>query len=460
MEVTSRLAKFAADLSYDRLPSDVREQPKMFLLDCLAVALGAVDFFQHDGIRMLEDYLSATAPPGSSTVVGYGMKTTPTAAAFANGTLAEALDFQDSNMDILTHNGSPIIPAVLAVAEKLDATWSRIATAIIAGYEVHTRLLWAIQPGHWYRGFQGLGTFGTSGAAAAVGQLLGFGASTMTNALGASSAIMPVSSSDNVFKAYSMKACIPAQAASCGITAAYLAQAGFQGAPLEGDPPRFHAPLRTLSSGEPRLDLVVKDLGEAWHCRRVCYKPYPVGHLIIGPIEIILDILRTRPVDWHDVESIEITTYDHAIFRTGKYSSPDSTYIDAHFSIPFCVAVSLMDGQLTPTQLWKERLRDPQVHELASRVVLIEDPAMSAAYPKQWPVQLSLKLRNREVITRRVDEVKWSPERLPSWDELAEKFRMLADPLLGPLRAAQAVEMIAGLKADSRLSSLIPLLTA
>ena len=132
---------------------------------------------------------------------------------------------------------------------------------------------------------------------------------------------------------------------------------------------------------------MVKDLGEEWHCRRVCYKPYPVGHLIIGPIEIILDILRTQPIDWHDVESIEITTYDHAIFRTGKYSSPDSTYIDAHCSIPFCVAVSLMDGQLTPTQLWKERLRDPQVYELASRVVLIEDPAMSAAYPKQWPVQ-------------------------------------------------------------------------
>src|ERR1700733_3299268 len=233
MTVTTQLGTFAANLSFADLPVDVQDQPRFFLLDCLAVALGAVDFFRHNDDRLVERYLAAAAPDGPSTVIGYGTRTIPTGAAFANGTLAESLDFQDSNMDILTHNGTPIIPAVLAVAEQRGAAWRDIATAIVAGYETHTRLLWAVQPGHWYRGFQGLGTFGTSGATAAVGQLLSFGASTMANALGASSAIMPVSSSDNVFKAYSMKACIPGQAASCGITAAYLAQAGFRGVPLE-----------------------------------------------------------------------------------------------------------------------------------------------------------------------------------------------------------------------------------
>jgi len=281
----------------------------------------------------------------------------------------------------------------------------------------------------------------------------------MADALGNTTAIMPVSASDNVFKAYPMKACIPGQAASCGISAAYLAQAGFQGAPLEGDPPRHHAPLHNLSDGGPKLDLILRNLGTEWHSRRVCYKPYPVGHLIIGPIELVLDILRERPVDWHDVESVGIVTYDHAIFRTGKYSSVDSSYIDAHFSIPFCVAATLMDGQFTPRQLWKERLKDPQVHELASRVTLVEDKAMSAAYPKQWPVELSLKMRNGETITRRVDEVKWSPERLPSWEELVEKFRMLADPLIGKQRAVKVVDTIHTLKPNDKVAPLMPLLT-
>jgi len=282
----------------------------------------------------------------------------------------------------------------------------------------------------------------------------------MKAALGTAGAIMPVSNSDNVFKAYTMKACIPGQASSCGISAAYLAQAGYEGVPLEGDPPEYNAPLRTLSDGAPKLDLAIERLGDEWHCRRVCYKPYPIGHLIIGPVELILGLLKERPIHAADVEKIEIRTYKHAVVRTGKYSTPESTYIDALFSIPFCVAVALIDGQLTPRQLRKARVRDPKVHELASRVVLTEDPEMSRAYPKIWPAEILLQLRGGERITRRVDQVKWSPERLPSWTELVEKFRMLADPLIGPTRAARAVDLIAGFKPSDTLKPLMSLLVA
>ena len=70
-----------------------------------------------------------------------------------------------------------------------------------------------------------------------------------------------------------------------------------------------------------------------------------------------------------------------------------------------------MDGALTPRQLWKQRVRDVRVHELAARVALTEDATMSAAYPAKWPVELTVRLRSGETITRRLDEVKWSPER-------------------------------------------------
>src|SRR5262249_43558551 len=146
--------------------------------------------------------------------------------------------------------------------------------------------------------------------------------------------------------------------------------------------------------GGPKLDLAVERLGEEWHTRRVCYKPYPIGHLIIGPVELMLDIRKARHIVPADVETIDARTYKHAGVRTGKNSSPDSTYIDAHFSIPFCVAVALIDGQLTPRQLWKTRVRDRRVHELASRVVLVEDPEMSRAYPKTWPAELTVSLRS------------------------------------------------------------------
>jgi 2-methylcitrate dehydratase PrpD len=457
MEVTKPLAAFAAGLSYNTLPADVRDWARIFLLDFVSVALGAAHFFKRNGDRLMERYLDFAAPRGPCTVLGYGVRTTPDLAAFANGTLAEALDFQDSNMDVLTHNGTPIIPAALALGEALDARWSKVATAIIAGYEVHTRLLATLQPGHWYRGFQGLGTFGTCGAAVAAGKLLGLDAQAMKRALGVAGATMPVSNSDNVFRAYTVKACIPGQAARCGVSAAYLAKAGYDGVALEGDPPNHHAPLKTLSDGEPKLERALEGLGAVWHARRVAFKPYPVGHLIVGPVEIILDLLNERPLDWRDVTGVDIATYKHAVFRTGKYSTPQSTYIDAHFSIPYCVAVSLMDGALTPRQLWKERVRDPRVHELAARVVLTEDPAMSAAYPANWPVELTVRLKSGEKITRRLDQVKWSPERAPSFDEIADKFRMCAEPLIGRTRCEKAIAMISGLGANDRLAPLVAL---
>ena len=458
MEVTKPLAAFAAALSYNTIPEDVRDRARIFLLDFAGVALGAAHFFRRNGDRLMQRYLDAVATRGPCTVLGYGVRTTPTLAAFANGTLAEALDFQDSNMDVLTHNGTPVIPAALALGESLDARWGKVAAAIVAGYEVHTRLLTTLQPGHWYRGFQGLGTFGTCGAATAAGKLLGLDATAMKRALGVAGATMPVSNSDNVFKAYTVKACIPGQAARCGVSAAYLAKAGYDGVPLEGDPPNHHAPLHTLSDGVPDLDRALDGLGSVWHSRRVAFKPYPVGHLIVGPVEIILDILSERALDWRDVAGVNIVTYKHAVFRTGKYSTSTSSYIDAHFSIPYCVAVALMDGALTPRQLWKARLRDAKVHELASRVVLAEDPVMNAAYPANWPVELTVQLKSGEKIVRRLDEVKWSPERAPSFDEIADKFRMCAEPLIGRVRSEKAIAMISSLGANDRIAPLATLL--
>jgi 2-methylcitrate dehydratase PrpD len=459
VEVTTRLAAFAAGLRYETIPQDVRERARLFLLDFLGVTLGAAAFLEHIGDRRLMRYVEATAPRGDCTVLGNGVRTSAAAAAFANGTLGEVLDFGDSQMDVITHNGTPVVPAALAIGEQLDATWGQVATAIIAGYEIHSRLLAPVQPGHWYRGFQAHGTFGTCAAAVSAGKLRGFDARRFKQALGVAGCIMPVSASDNVFKAYTVKACIPGQAASCGVQAADLAAAGFDGVPLEGEEPRFHAPLHTLSDGPPDLRRALDGLDDHWHSRRVAFKPYPVGHLIIGPVEIVIDMVKARAFELRDVERVDIATYKHAVFRTGKYASPDSSYIDAHFSIPYCAAVALIDGDLTPRQLWNDRVRDPAVHELASRVFLREDPAMSAAYPQKWPVEVSVRLRNGSAVTRRLDEVKWSPERPPDFGEIAEKFRMCATPRLGDVATEHAIENIRQLRRTDRLRPVLAGLT-
>ena len=461
MGVTARLGEFAAGLSYAALPDDVVERARMFVLDGAAVMVGAAAYARENDDLMLRTYLGLVAPSqGPSTVIGHGIRTSPMLAAFANGALMEVLDYSDSNLEHLTHNGTPVLPAALAVAEQVGASWGQVATAIIAGYEVHTRLLAAVQPGHWYRGFQSPGTFGTSGAATAAGRLLGLGADGLTEALGISGFIMAVSNGDNEFRGHTVKPVHGGQGAMGGVSSAFLAKSGYRSGPLEGEPPRYHAALHILSDG-PDLQKSLVDLGTKWHSRDVAFKPYPLGHLIVGPVEAVLDLMTEEPIDADAVEGVDITTYHAAVHGCGKkYSTPESNYVDCHFSIPFCVAATLIEKEMTPRQLRNEFITEARVHDLASRVVVEEDPEMSDRFPAEWPLALTIRMRDGSLRERRIDRVKWSDSRPPSWDELVEKFESQVEPVLGRDGTRQAVNIIANIDGDDSIDTLMGLLRA
>jgi 2-methylcitrate dehydratase PrpD len=459
IDVTPRLASFAAGLSCKELPPDVVERGRMFLLDGAAVMVAAAAYARENDDRMLANYLEAVAPPdGPSTVIGHGIRTSPMMAAFANGCMMEVLDYSDSNLGNLTHNGTPVLPAALAVAEHVSAPWGELCAAIVAGYEVHTRLLTTVQPGHWYRGFQSAGTFGTSGAAVAAGRLLGLDAGGIAAALGVSGFIMPVSNGDNEFRGHSAKPVHGGQGATCGVSSALLARSGYRAGPLEGEPPRYHAALHILSDG-PDLERALEGFGEKWHSRDVAFKPYPLGHLIVGPVEAVLDLLAEAPIEAGEVDSVDIATYQAAVHGCGKkYSTPESNYVDCHFSMPFCVAATLIEKEMTPRQLRNDFIADPPVHELASRVVVTEDPEMSARFPAEWPLELVVRMRDGTTRSRRIDKVKWSDSRPPAWEELEEKFLMVVGPVLGEAQARSAADLIASLEGDEPITPLMDLL--
>src|SRR5262245_37192763 len=173
-QTTRRLAEFAAGLKLTDLPDACRTRARMFVLDALGVMLAAVDFASREGDDQLTQYLRLIEAPGPATLVGLGRTAAPAVAAFVNGTLSELLDCQDTNLPARIHNGTAAIPVALAVAEERGLSGADIMVALIAGYEVGSRLSLAIQPQHWHRGFQATGTIGTSGAAATAGRLLGF----------------------------------------------------------------------------------------------------------------------------------------------------------------------------------------------------------------------------------------------------------------------------------------------
>ncbi len=456
IDVTKKLAEFSSSLTLDQVPEALKKECRLFVLDALSVMVGAALFARDNGDTILANYLKVAAPAGPATVVGYGIDTTPLMAAFGNGTLSEVLDCQDTNLWVRSHNGTPVIPVALALSQSQGSPWSEVVPAIIAGYEIHTRLLLGVQPSHWYNGFQGTGTFGTSGAAVTAARLLHLNAEQTAAALGASGFIMPVSNGDNQFKGHNIKPVHGGQAAMSGLSSALLAQAGYRAGPLEGEPPRYHAALQILSS-ERNLDKCVTGLGTKWHTLEVAFKPFPIGHLIIGPVEATLE-LRKRNIDPKRVKSIRVTTFRDAVTFTGKkYTSVNSNHVDAHLSIPYCVAVALLDGQLTIDQLSSKRLKDRLLHELAGKVVCEADETMTAAFPAKWPVEVAINMEDGSVQKHRIDDVMWSPKRLPTWQELCSKFHVMGDRLLGADRVDQAISFLQRVDDDSDLRPLMRL---
>lgn len=455
--MTRRLAEFAVKVNYDMLPETVRLRARMSLLDGLAIMIGAVGFARHTGDRLLENYMELAGMPGGATAIGYGRRLAPMLAAFVNGTSSEVLDFSDCILTARNHPGATILPAALALVEGRKVSGKTFITAMMTAYEVHTRIGHAIQPSHWFRGFQCTGTIGTSGAAVAAALLLGLDAKGMADALGASGFIMPVSNGDNVFRGHSIKPIHGGQGASAGLSAALLAAAGFSAGPLEGEPPRYHAALRLMSDGVVDEKRSIADMGTDWRCLELAYKPYPIGLLNIGPVELCIEMVLQDKVDADTIERIEVLTYKEAAHFVGKYTTTESSYIDCYLSLPYCIAVSLYDGMLGVEQLEAHRVRDPKVHDLARRTSFAEDPEMSKRYPHEWPVAITLHLRGGGRVSRRVDEVKWSPRRPPSWDELIEKFLPLAEPVIGKERSARTIEFVAGLDQAADMAPLMDL---
>ena len=460
LDVTKQLAEFTANLDYDGLPDLVKDRTRLFVLNGLGIMLGAVDFARNDQDSCLETYLELAAPSGSASVVGLDRKTTPMIAAFANGTLSEVLDCQDTNIACRIHNGAAIIPAALAMGEVLSSNGRDLMAAIVAGYETGCRLGLANQPEHWYSGFQITGTYNTCGSAATAGRLLGFNVETMNAALGISGFIIPVSNGDNVFKGHSIKPIHGGQPATSGISSAYLAQSGYRAGPLEGEPPRFHSALHILGNNKPNLKEAVSGLGEIWHSLELGFKPYPVGLFNIGPVEICINLIKDNPIDISEVVSVEVLTYHDAWKFTGqKYTTTKSNYVDAHLSMPYSVAVTLMDGMMTPKQLSKSRLRDEKVHELASRVSVVQVEEMNKMYPHEWPVEIKIKFKDGNVLQQRIDQVKWSPRRPPPWEEMAQKFTNMAEPVIGSESVKKVIDFVYNLEKKSSLNQLMELVS-
>ena len=180
-DLTRTLARRAASLSWDDLPTPVREVARQCVLDYLGCAIaGAGDRLVH----VLVDEIAEAGGTAQAGIVGDRLRVPAAAAALVNGAAGHALDFDDVNIAMPGHPTVAILPGLLALGESEGRSGREVLTAFVAGYETACRIGTALLPGHYQIGFHATGTIGCFGAAAACARLLGLDAEATAVALG------------------------------------------------------------------------------------------------------------------------------------------------------------------------------------------------------------------------------------------------------------------------------------
>jgi 2-methylcitrate dehydratase PrpD len=435
---TRQLATFAASLRFKDIPSPVVEHAKVCLLDTVGCGLfGSTLPWSKILVASLQEFETS----GSSTIWGNPLKMSPASAALANGTMVHSFELDDLHKVSIVHPGSVVTTPALAVAEYLQGvSGKRFLTAVIAGYEVAARVGNSVGAAHLVAGWHPTGTHGTLGAAAAAGSLLRLNAVQMQNALGiagSQSAGLMASQFSSMVKRYHA-----GRAAQSGVYSALLARRGFTGI-MELFESEYGGYCSTFS---PRYDLkkLTAGLGEKWEAVEVGFKSYSTNGSCHTTIDAILAVRSKYNLTPDQVDTITVYGSTATKEHVGWFYVPDSI-TTAQMNLSYIAAVTLTDGEAFVDQFTDQRIRDPKLVALASRVKVMADPAIDArGDANRHNIRMEIKLKDGRTLTDSRQNAKGSSALPLTLREVETKYERLAAKVLPDKRVCQLREIVHG----------------
>ena len=364
------LAGFTAELDLADVPDDVVAYARVLMLDLLGAALAGVDTEETRAmLKAAEGFAPTTGPCGIWGTTG---TTTAAAAALVNGVIAHAQELDDFGG--ADHSGAVVVPAVLAVAEAEGITDGAAAlVAMIGGYDVALRVLDAMGGYRAHNnggGWHSTGTCGSFGAAAAAARLLELDAERTAWALGIAGSftggIWAYLADGAMSKRYH-----PGRAAEIGVTAAYMARAGFTGPTRVLDAP-WGGFLATYGNGSERPGELTCDLAHPFRIMRSGIKPYAACRGLHSALDVVLGMRCEHGFTAADVSAVEI-----GCSRANMQSLADTdprTRLAAQMSLPYGIGVALVTGRAGLEEFEDRRIDDPEVRAAMARIVMAHEP--------------------------------------------------------------------------------------
>ncbi|MDA1008572.1 MAG: MmgE/PrpD family protein [Planctomycetota bacterium] len=440
--LTRTLAEWACALTPDDLSPAVIDACKRFWFDSIGCALGGSG--QEDAHILLAHYkaMSGHGDQGHGPCTSFvsGFKTNPVDASFLNNHMIRAMDYNDIYWKSDPCHPSDIIAGPLAIAEMIGSSGKELLLATAIAYEVEMRLCEFGLPGIREYGWHHA-TLTAFAAPIAAGKILGLTVDQMVQAIGISASRTFTPGAVTAGKLTNMKNTVDPWATRMGVESALLAQRGYSGPEhiIDGKEGLYAVFSHVQYKGQPaKFD--TKILTDAlptcpkchWRILDCGMKSFPIEALSHAPLTAMMKAVKENNVNPSDVTEIKVEVIARAADILGdphKYR-PDSKETADH-SLPYCMAVGLIDGMVTPLQFREERVLDKSLLPIMDMVKVVANEEFEALFPKFQPSRVTLTLKNGSKHTVRVDVPKGDPRDPMTESEIAVKFHALGDGVLG-----------------------------
>lgn len=439
MTLSLDIAEHVADTTFAQLPPKTVEVTKLSLLDAIGVTLGASGI--GEGCDAFAQLALDSSSKEEATILGYGKRTSASLAAFANGAMAHALDFEDAHDGAPVHPNAQTIPAALAVAECLpNVSGEELLTAIAVGSDLVCRLGLSLTKSLDEFGWYPPPILGAFGATAAAAKLLRLDSRQTLDAFSLT-LCQAACSAELKYNADSVVRSVrDSFAAQTGVVSAQLAQKGVRGfaEPFEGKAGLFN----NFARGHYDRKVLLEDLGQHFENENISFKPWPACRGTHAFIDAALSIMNREGLQASDIAQGRMLGHavQRMLYEPLQQKRSPSTAIDAKFSLPFTVAAVLVHGEITLDSFALDNLKDQTVLELAKRLTFEVDASGTENATRGT---LELIARDGKTFSLHVENPLGHSSRPMTIDALRAKFMRCAGlariPLSNPASAADSV---------------------
>jgi 2-methylcitrate dehydratase PrpD len=422
-----QLVSYIAGTARRSYPPEITEAALQALVDHLGCAVGA---WNDETALPARSVVKRWKASGNARVYMGGL-TTAALAAFANGSMAHAMDYDDTHAGGAGHPGGPCWSAALALAQEHGSSEKETVAAFITGFDVMAKLGGGWVPGVGRslqrRGWHPTSIFGRVGAAAVGCVIMKLDEARIANALGvaATTAGGLVGSFGTHGKPFHA-----GKAAMDGILSAQLAADGFVAAThlYELEKGLLDVLIQDRKVEPPTLD----DFEQKWELRENQFKPFASCRATHSSIQAARSL--ATQVKGRKITKVHAKVHPNALVTAGK--TAPRTPLEGKFSVPFCIALGLAGYRVVASDFNESAFNDPAVADVVPRITLeaVQDQPAFKAF-------LEVTLEDGTRLHGETQCVLGHPDNPLTWDALREKFDGLVEPVLGAEQTGELFDL-------------------